>query len=418
MGNDNQDNDDSVTSVESAEVETPEDAASADSVDAAEDTGVVDEVTEDTPPRRAGGISWLAVFALLVALASASMAGFLWWQSRLFYVTLDEADDSSLAALRQARTEIVGLEDRLDDLRREDGNLNAALATLRDDLERLPPRLVGFEERLQGLQGVSEDSRRAWLRAEIQYLLSLANMELGLAGRWDTAIQALTLADGKLRELANPSLMPVRDAIADALQRLQAVPLTDTEGMSLTLGNLAARVGELPLKTPANHNESDGEPAAIDEPPGVDRALASLKAAVTGLVNIERRDGPVRRALTVREEALLRLSLELELEAARLSLLRGDEAAFQTSLATAERNLIAEFNAADNGVQGALNTVANLKRISIDPPRPDISQPLTLMRRLTGYETGAATAPLGDDPEDSPASETESDPVSVLDEGL
>ena len=353
----------------------------------AQDDGVPEPESEPvSAAQSSGGGRWLAVFALLVALGSAALSGFLWWQSRVFYVTLDEADTSSKAALRQARTEIVGLEDRLDDLRGEDSQLGSQLDALRDDLERLPPRLVGFEERLQGLQGVSEDSRRAWLRAEIQYLLSLANMELSLAGRWETANQALRLADGKLRELANPSLTPVRDAIADGLQRMNAVPLADTEGMSLALANLAARVGELPLKASAERSEFDSTPAEVDAPPGFERALASFKAAVGGLIRIDRRDVPVRRALTLREEALLRLSLELQLESARLSLLRRDAVGFQTSLAAAQRSLVAEFDGADGGVAAALNVVADMTAIEIDPPRPDISAAATLMRRLTGAD--------------------------------
>jgi uroporphyrin-3 C-methyltransferase len=414
MSKDNEDSENSAEELDTSEVVAPADAAdSAEATDAPVETETVDDGTEVAPQRTTGGTRWLAVFALLVAFGSASLAGFLWWQSRLFYVTLDEADDSSLAALRQARTEIVGLEDRLDDLRREDGNLSSALGALRQDLELLPPRLVGFEERLQGLQGVSEDSRRAWLRAEIQYLLSLANMELSLAGRWDTATQALMLADGKLRELANPSLTPVRDAIADALQRLNAVPLADTEGMSLALGNLAARVDELPLTASAERSEFDSAPAQIDVLPGLERAWASFKAAVGGLVRIDRRDVPVRRALTVREEALLRLSLELELEAARLSLLRADAAGFQMSLATAQRSLNSEFDVSDGGVEAALAAVANMTQASIDPPRPDISQPLTVMRRLTSAPVGEFTD-LGVAPE----SGDELDAAPVLDEEL
>lgn len=416
MSKDDEDGENSVEQLDAAEVAEPDDAAnSAEGTDTPAETEAVEAAIVVAPPRTSGATRWLAVFALLVALVSASMAGFLWWQSRLFYVTLDEADDSSLAALRQARTEIVGLEDRLDDLRGEDSNLSAALGTLRRDLELLPPRLVGFEERLQGLQGVSEDSRRAWLRAEIQYLLSLANMELSLAGRWETATQALTLADGKVRELANPSLTPVRDAIADALQRLNAVPLVDTEGMSLALGNLAARVDAFPLKASAERSEFDSAPADIDAPPGLERAWASVKAAVGGLVRIDRRDVPVRRALTIREEALLRLSLELELEAARLSLLRADEAGFQMSLATARRSLIAEFDPADGGVEAALMAVANMTQASIDPPRPDISQPLKLMRRLTSMPSGEF-AELGVVP--PPSDELAGDGAPVLDEEL
>lgn len=348
------------------------------------------EAIAEQPERGSGVPRLLATFALLVAMLSACLAGFLWWQYRQFYVELNDSDAANQLALRQARTEIVALEDKLDDLGQGDRNLRAAIDSVRDDFSRLPPRFVDFEERLQSVQGVSENSRRAWLRAEVHYLLSLANMELALANRWDTARQALTLADTKLRELANPSLTPVRQAIAGALQSLNAVPAVDSEGLSLALGNLASGVSDWPLKASADRSEFETGPASVDEPPGLERAWASFKAALAGLVRIEKRDIPVRRALTVREEDLLRLSLELELEAARLSLLRADGAGFRTSVETAQRNLTADFDTADGGVRAALEALAGMAQVTIDPPRPDISQPLLLMQQLTepGEQTG------------------------------
>lgn len=380
--------------------------------DAAADEPSTADMPDAPPPRTSRGPRLLATFALLVALASALLAGFLWWQYRQFYVALNAADNSGQAGLRQARTEIVALEDQLADLSQGDRNLRTQIEAVRDDVARVPPRLVDFEERLQSLQGVSENSRRAWLRAEVEYLLSLANMELALASRWDTARQALTLADAKLKELANPSLVPVRSAIADTLQRLNAVPLADHEGLNLALGNLAGRVDEMPLKASADRSKFESGPVSIDKPPGFERAWASFKAALAGLVRIEKRDVPVRRALTLREEALLRLSLELEIEAARLSLLRADGAGFRTSLVAAQQTLNNDFDAGDGGVQAALDTLAGMAEVTIDPVRPDISEPLMLMRRLT---TSTPQQPLNSDANDVAPAPVEALPPVVND---
>ena len=380
----NDDKDNAATSADAAAAsESPDTAVTSESGDEAAGSADDAEKILVQPERASGMPRLLAVFALLVAFVSASLAGFLWWQYRQFYVELNDADDSNQLALRQARTQLVALEDKLDDLGEDDRKLRTAVEAVRDDVAHLPPRFVDFEERLQSLQGVSENSRRAWLRAEVQYLLSLANTELVLGRRWDTARQALTLADAKLRELANPSLMPVRQAIASAVQRLNAVPLADSEGLNLTLGNLASEVSGFPLKASADRSEFETGPVPIDKPPGLERAWASFKAALAGLVRIEKREVPVRRALTLREESLLRLSLELELEAARLSLLRADGAGFRTSVASAQRSLSADFDAADGGVRAALEVLAGMAEVTIDPPRPDISQPSLLMQQLT-----------------------------------
>ncbi len=363
-----------------------------ESVEAEAEVAAETEAEPAKPERPSAVPRAVALFALLVAMLSAAAAGFLWWQYRQFYVELNDTDAANQLGLRQARTEIVALEDKLADLREDDRKLRAEIVAAGEAFAYLPPRLVDLEERLQSVQGVSENSRRAWLRAEVQYLLSLANTELALAKRWDTARQALTLADAKLRELGNPSLTPVREAIETALQRLNAIPVADSEGLSLALGSLANRVDELPLAASSARSEFETTPSSIDEPPGLERAWASLKAALGGLVRIEKRDTPVRRALTMREEALLRLKLELELEAARLSLLRADGAGFTASVLAAQHSLTTDFDGSDPGVRAALGILTGMAAVAIDPPRPDISQPLLLMQQLTDTNREATQA--------------------------
>ena len=338
-------------------------------------------------PSSGRGGRLLPLLALLVALISAAAAGFLWWQYRQFYVALDEADANGQAALTRARAEMVALEDRVTALQEADGGLENNLQRLDGNLSRIQPRLLEYEERIQAIQGVSFDARRIWLAAEAQYLLSLANNELLLAGRWEGARRALVLADDKLRELANPALTPVREEIAAALQALEGVELPDVEGLSLTLGQLAQRVPELPLRAEdmANFAPQQGPD---DVPPGLERAWASLKAAIAAMIRIDRRDEPVQRALTSRESELVRWGTQLELAAARLALLRGEQDSFRQSIAAAIGNLSTYFDSGEPTVQSAVELLTQVQGVAVDPPRPDISQPLNTLRRLTADSQG------------------------------
>ena len=368
-----------------------EDAA-ADPVAAADEGG-------DTPPavaveapagrgrgRRDGVGRLLAVLALLVALVAAAGSGFLFWQYRQFYVALDEADTGAQEALTRVRADLRAVRDELEQMATDQRAAQRSLADQRAEVAGLAPRFVELEERMAAAQGVSADARRRWLRGEAEYLLSVANAELALGGRFEGASAALEMADDKLRELGNPGFTPVREAIADELQRLRAVSLPDVEGLSLTMGSLARQIDTMPLasRPPDVYEQTRSDPDDVE--PGLQRAWASLKSALKGMISIERRDAPVARVLSSDEERLVRRTLELELSAARLALLREQGEPYRQGLTTAKDVLQRYFDTADAQVVSALALLEELLTMDIQPARPDISGSLTLLRQLSGQE--------------------------------
>jgi uncharacterized protein HemX len=203
-----------------------------------------------------------------------------------------------------------------------------------------------------------------------------------VAGRWDNAVAALELADGILRQLANPALVPVRIAIADELSALRAVRLPDRDGLAFSLASLAARVPGLPPRGgPGVNYQSE---AADLEPiePGLGRFWSGLKGAVVGIVRIERRDSPAETVLTESEIRLARRQLTLELQLARAALIQGDSSAFNGSLTAARSLLDADFAASDGDVQSARRLLRELEQVALNPPKPDISGSLNLLREI------------------------------------
>lgn len=339
---------------------------------------------EERQPARAGGGRGLALLALLVAFLAAGGTGFMWWQYRQFYVDLDAADQASLAAVARVEDRLTGVSGQLETLERAEQAMDRRLDAMTAELEAIPLSIGELQSRLDAVRGVSGDARRRWLKAEAEYLLALANQELALAGRWESAMQALTLADRKLRELANPAFTPVREEIDVALQTLRSVELPDTEGVSLSLANLAELAETLPLQGPAEVTELAPGVDPVDQAtPGFERAWASVKAAFTSLVRIDRKDEPVLRAFSAKEAALLRTSLKLELQAARFALLEGETETYKDSLRAAKSALRASFDGADGGVVNAENLIDSLMEVSPAPTPPNISEPLNLLRRIS-----------------------------------
>lgn len=360
--------------------------------DSPEDPSPEPEVEERKATRTSGGGRGLALLALLVAVLAAVGTGFMWWQYRQFYVDLDTADKESLAAVGRVQDRVGDVTAQLETLERAEQAMDRRLDAMDSELEAIPLAIGELQSRLDAVRGVSGDARRRWLKAEAEYLLALANQELTLAGRWESAMQALTLADRKLRELANPAFTPVREEIDAALQNLRSVELPDTEGVSLSLANLAELAATLPLQGPAENAEVGPDVDPVDQAaPGVERAWASVKAAFTSLVRIDRRDEPVVRAFSAKEAALLRTSLKLELQAARFALLEGEVETYRDSLRAARSAIDASFDTSDGSVVGAANLIESLMDVSPVPTPPSISEPLNLLRRISAQSELEAT---------------------------
>jgi uroporphyrin-3 C-methyltransferase len=78
----------------------------------------------------------------------------------------------------------------------------------------------------------------------------------------------------------------------------------------------------------------------------------------------------------------LRTNLTLQLQAARLALLRGEQAVFQQSLDDAAAWLELYFDADSAQVGGALQTIAEIRAGVFDVAAPDISESLRLLRQF------------------------------------
>ena len=213
------------------------------------------EITTENVPARAPArsssnafLSLVAMFALVLAVLATTIAGFLWWQYREFYVALDTADEHAAARLDTVRGDLGRVDERIDAVNTLLETNRARTSELGERVEVLPGQLTALEQRIAAAQGGSLEARTGWLRAEAEYHLALANSELALAGRWESAITALGRADRALAELGATALRPVREAIAEELIALNAVSLPDVEGIAFALARLEQEAAELPLR--------------------------------------------------------------------------------------------------------------------------------------------------------------------------
>lgn len=269
------------------------------------------------------------------------------------------------------------------------------LASLRERVETLPPRVASVESAVASLAGISAGSRRAWLLAEAEHYMQIANAELQLAGDPEQALLALRFAEERIRSLEDPSLTGVRQALADEIRALQAMETPDVAGVSMTLASLADNVDSLPL---AQGVAPAAEDIAVPEAPsGFARAVASVKAAFSDIVSVRRTDEGVEPLLSPEAEYFLRENLALRLQIARLALLRGEQAVLEQALADVSAWLRRYFNTDARAVESALGTIGEIEAADWSVSPPDISASLGLLRALRESRQNEAEPGRADD---------------------
>ncbi|MEQ8860632.1 MAG: uroporphyrinogen-III C-methyltransferase [Pseudomonadales bacterium] len=370
-----------------ADAAQPEPVGAVDPLGLDEDPGSAAE----PPAARAGGRA-LAAFALLLALGAAAAAGY------LYYELIQRGDDRVADRLEALETRLQG---RLADLEQR---LDARLTSLD---ERQRETLGAFAERQQGAQRTAEaalqtaltelanqgpPSSGEWQRAEVGYLLRIANhrllMERDVAG----ALQLLRAADAILAEIDDFALHPVRVRLAEEITALERVRDVDLPGVFLRLESAKREIGRLPLQRPEYRAAA---PAAAVAPAAEVSAetgvLAELQRQFAGLLRVRRLESDVKPLLAPEESLYLELNLRLMLERAQLAAMSREPRVFEESLGDAVDWIRRYFRLDDPAVRKLVDDLSALRALDLDQPLPDVSGSLNALQQV--QRTPALDAP-------------------------
>lgn len=399
------------------------------SVEAQESEQEFDPFAEQKEPqaRKSGGLAWLA---LLAALAVGGWNGWQWWQAR-GEENLGTEQAQSIENLRTEQSNLAGqfgeLEDRQQSL--EDSSLAAEVEELGAGLDRLQARVArtgaeqGLEvqrtENIQATQGdlqqrlTAAEAALAALAvrgespgkrielAEVDFLLRTANERLQLFGDTRGAAQALSLADGQLAALDDLLYLPVRQAIAAAQLAIADLPKADKVALTQGLAHLQAQIPAWPFSGEAIEDHAGAEAIEAAEAGIWDRFLASMSSLVTVRRRVEE-----DQLISLEDKDFLRQGLWLQLESARLALMRSDQEAYQSSLARANATLEQYFDQEAQTVLNARSEIERLAGVQLVAQMPDISQPWAILNSLRS-DTAMPPAPPLEGEQDDPGAEAE-----------
>ncbi|HHP5406958.1 TPA: uroporphyrinogen-III C-methyltransferase [Aeromonas veronii] len=270
------------------------------------------------------------------------------------------------AELAQLKQQLASALSKIDQTSSKDAE---QLAALDQTQQRLQGEMQGLQNRVLDL---NDKRPNDWMLAESEYLVRMAGRKLWLEHDLVSAITLLGNADERITALNDPSLMPIRKALAEDIAKLKGMPRIDREGLTLKLAALSDQIELLPLST-VSMPEAKAEPdQAVSTNP--DEWESNLKKNwvkfTENFVTIRRRDGAVEALLSPQQEIFLRENLKTKLLQAQLSVYREQQALYEDSLDKAQRWLTQYFdtdNSATRYMQGEIDKLKG-EQIQIDYP--------------------------------------------------
>lgn len=357
---------------------------------------------QDQPARRGTG---LALLAMVLALASLCVSGWWWWQNASekqgaasqFAAELGRQDqllaklDARSGALASQLSALAAADpaQRLDQLEQELGALQAGSRQWRsfqDEtaawrrsmqalMESTQDRLVGTEARLAVLSARNIDSSAELDLDEVDYVLRLAQERLALFADPQAADRALAIADRHIAAMDNPMYTGLRRELSSTRQKLALLQLPDYPALEGKLDLLQSSLASLGFK---GENVTAGQPAVS----GDSGWWARIRNAISGLVTVRRSTADELELPVLADQELIRQRASLELEVARLAILRRDQQAFSAALDRFSNYVQRWFDPTAQAWQAAVDILGELKLLNIAPPMPDISAPWNALQAL------------------------------------
>lgn len=360
---------------------------------------VAEPVDEPAEPaaRGRGAIAGAWLVALLALAAGGGGIGAGWWLWQQQQAT--NADhDAALAALEE-RIERIDTTDEVANLRRELAEEAQALRATTTAADR---EIGNLKDAVGALHDVAMRDQRGWMVAEIEYLIDIANQRLRLVRDLDGAIAALRAADQRVRELGDPKLLPIRELLADEIAMLEDFERPDLVGIALRLDRMATHLKPMPLQLPDQERAERDLSVAVED--GEQKTMAGLARHVWNAfsehITYREYPEPVKALPDTETELHLNQLLRLRLEAARLSVLRQDDAEYHRQLLAA-RTWVEEKFTGERAAELAAELAA-LDAVNLRPELPELTASLDklheLERRPASSGAPAAAEPEADAP--------------------
>ena len=281
-------------------------------------------IATDAAPHRRAPLVFLVLFIL------AAIIAVLWWR---YAPHVDRAAqiDALQAQVDKLNRGVAQLRGNTDTFRARLDDGDKVDASVRQQLLALGQRVQVAEDAVANLADRRLSGHDALALDEAELLLTLGGERYTLFHDAPATIAAYQSADAALAEVDDAAFSTVRQTIAGEIAALQGLHAADPHALGNRLAQIRAQLDELPRIGSA--------PA-----PAPEKGSTWLGRLFDSFVQVRRDVDAMRKPSAVRNAALARDLVVLDLQAAQVAALARDEAGFRAALAEARMQIAGAFD--------------------------------------------------------------------------
>lgn len=315
------------------------------------------ESAQNTTSAKTGALWFFTLLNLLLVLAATGAGYWFWmqWQQSI------NTENSAILDQQKA------LEAQAGQLQTLNSNLVIQNTEIQQNLASVSNQAANaFEQSEANRKNLADVSGRRpadWLLAEADYLVRMAGRKLWLENDVKTAVAMLQSADSRLQDLADPSLLPVRQFIASDIQTLRQINQVSLTSVALSVSGMVQQVSNLPLSLP----EAESDIPKPEEVEGFERIWAYILSNFKYQANTQ----PIKPLLNEQQQWLAREQLRYALLQSQSAVMAQQETLFKQSLQRAIGILVDHYDLESTDVKGFIAALNNLENTELEKNYPN-----------------------------------------------
>lgn len=307
------------------------------------------------------GVSWGFLFNLifiLLLLFATSVGGFYLYQE----LTIQKERSEELSKQ---------LQQRLDDPLARITHLEQQQRTVERDVASKLTHVTKSQNQLQDqVNKLAQQNPNHWMAEEAKYLVRMAGNKLWLEKDPQTALSLLEAADDRIETIKDPSLTPLRKALAKDMAEIAAIKTTDVAGTVLTLDSMIDSLQRLKLnRSKSESTTTDDSLAMTDSLEDWQSNLAkSWQSLIEEFVVVRKRTTDHAPLLAPDQQWYLVENIRNKLLQAQLALFRQDQVNYRQSLTLARKWIYQYFDLSDSKTEQTLAALDALVTLELQSP--------------------------------------------------
>ncbi|MCW8408742.1 uroporphyrinogen-III C-methyltransferase [Legionella sp. PATHC035] len=314
----------------------------------------------------------ITALAFIVALGALGIASYTFSLNKQLHDQLNTAQSNITSQLQQ-------LDQKQEQTQEQ---INTKTNNAEETQTQLQTKFENLSKQVQTAMSQRFYQKQDWILLKARYYLELAQINAHWSNGVDATVALLEQADQLLKQINNPKIFNIRQAIAKDIAQMQALPSVDIAGLLSQLDAAQNSINDLSIPLPVSE-----KPAPKNATPSPNNSswrsrLQSSMSVLEKLVVIRRHDQEIKPLMSPLFEAILKEKLRLNLQEAQWAVLHQNAFVYQLVLKQAINNLSTNFNKDTPNTAALIKKLTDLLQVNITPKRPELGSALPMLNEL------------------------------------